>query len=265
MQAGTGISGVVIPFCLNFLLDTYGSQKTLRIWSVVTLLFTPMAYFIRPRTRMLASRTPWRRGAGFVRAPIFWILIVCFLIQSLGFPIPAVFLPKFAVSLGYSVAIGTLFLVLFNVSSVVSTIVFGALTDRYDVANVLLSLALGSIIAVFAFWGTSDGLPMTVIFCLTYGFFAGGVSCTACSGVIRRLRVYGEMDAGLLLSLIMAARGVGIVSSGPISEALYALKSWEGEARLAYGSGYGPLIVFTGVTASFSALPWIVKVLGWVK
>ena len=71
-------------------------------------------------------------------------------------------------------------------------------------------------------------------------------------------------DAGLVFGLLAAGRGVGSVLSGPLSEALLKDKPWAGEARLGYGTGYGGLIVFTGLSATLGGMGWIGRRVGWV-
>jgi hypothetical protein len=71
-------------------------------------------------------------------------------------------------------------------------------------------------------------------------------------------------DIGSLLGVISAGRGVGAVVSGPLSEALLSGKPWQGDAGLGYGSGYGGLIVFTGVTATVGGVGFLGRRLGWV-
>jgi len=39
-----------------------------------------------------------------------------------------------------------------------------------------------------------------------------------------------------------------------VSEALVRSRAWTGEASGAYGSGYGSLIVFTGITAALGGV-----------
>ena len=105
---------------------------------------------------------------------------------------------------------------------------------------------------------------MAIVFALSYGFFAGGYSVATVSGTARALRMFDEsMDVGAVLGLLLAGKGVGIVLSGPLSEVLYTSQSWKGEAGLAYGSGYGPLIVFTGVTAALGGISYVGRVLKW--
>lgn len=58
-------------------------------------------------------------------------------------------------------------------------------------------------------------------------------------------------DPSIVFACLAAGRGIGNLVSGPLSEALIDGFPWRGNAGFAYGSGYGTLIVFTGITALF--------------
>lgn len=75
---------------------------------------------------------------------------------------------------------------------------------------------------------------------------------------------YSEhVDPIMVFVLLAAGRGFGNVVSGPLSQVMYYSMPWKGEALLAYGSGYGSLIVFTGVTAIGSGFCFIGRRVGW--
>lgn len=59
--------------------------------------------------------------------------------------------------------------------------------------------------------------------------------------------------------MLAAGRGIGAVCSGPLSEALLRDGPWKGEGALGYGTGYGGLIVFTGITALCGGLSFVGK------
>ncbi len=73
-------------------------------------------------------------------------------------------------------------------------------------------------------------------------------------------------DSGTVFGLFCVGRGIGAVASGPLSEALLALnensKNGNGGfawGSLGYGTGYGTLIVFTGISALCGALSFVGK------
>lgn len=140
----------------------------------------------------------------------------------------------------------------------------GMLIDRFHVTTVILLSTIGASMSVFLFWGFSTALPLLCVFSILYGFFAGGLVSTI-AGMIKVVKQRDEYaDVGTLLGLLSAGRGIGAVISGPLSESLLKGRPWEGQAGEAYGSGFGSLIVFTGVTATVGGVSFIGKRLGWV-
>lgn len=66
-------------------------------------------------------------------------------------------------------------------------------------------------------------------------------------------------DATIIFSAIAFGRGIGNVVSGPFSEMLLNVDNWKGHARGAYGSGFGLIIVCTGLTSLMGVLCWIAR------
>lgn len=264
MWAGTGVGGLTIPFVLNALLSRYGFRTTLRIWGIcLMILAMPLVYFLRPRLPISAASQSPRYGLSFIKSSAFWVLQAGLVMESLGYFIPSIYLPLFARSLGLSPSIGTLLVALLNAAAVFATVMFGMLVDRFHVTTVILLSTIGTTISVFLLWGLSTALPLLCVFSIVYGFFAGGFISTN-AGVIKMVKQNDRgADVGILLGFISAARGIGAVASGPLSEALVK-KGLGHEGEFAYGSGYGGLIVFTGVTAAIGGVGFLGKRLGWV-
>ena len=199
---------------------------------------------------------------GFLRTSTFWTLQAGNILESLGFFIPNVWLPTYARSIGLSSLVGTITVMLFSAASVFGQVLLGALVDKTHVANVILIPTIGAMLSVFLFWSPAESLPLLCMFSVVYGLFAGGFTSTW-TGVIQEVRKKGiGAEPGLLFGLLAAGRGIGSVLSGPLSEALLKHKPWAGEAG-GYGTGYGGLIVFTGITATLGGVSWIGRRVGW--
>lgn len=120
--------------------------------------------------------------------------------------------------------------------------------------------AVSSALSAFLFWGLAvqGGIPLLVLFAITFGFFASGYSATW-GGVINDIendaaRRNEAVDSGVLYGLLNGARGIGYVAGGLISVPLIQAGSTTSVGRLGYGTTYGPLIIFTGLSLSFGGL-----------
>ena len=260
MWAGTGVSGVVLPFIMSGLLSRFGFRTTLRAYGAAFILLTsPLLFFIRPRLPLAQTQLHRRLDMNFLRSSTFWIPQTCNIIQGLGYFIPSIYLPLYAKSQGMTATQGTVMLALVNLGVVFGAMGTGALTDRMHVGSVMAVCSIGAAMAVFLFWGLSVSLPMLCVFSLMYGLTAGGFSATY-SGIIQRVRDRdGAADSGMVFGFLAAGRGIGAVASGPLSETLMHTQLWKGEALFGYGTGYGLLIVFTGTTAVAGCGSWLLR------
>ena len=266
MWSGTGASGVAIPFIMQWGLDKYSFSTMLRAWAVVMLVLSgPLLYFVRPRIPRSRTASRARRlHFGFLKNKTFWFLQAGNVLQGLGFFMPGVWLPTYARAIGLSSLAGTVSLSLFNTTSVFGTIIMGSLTDRMNAISVVAIASVGATLSVFLLWGFSTSLPLLCIFSLLYGLSAGGFS-SAWAGFNREVKKTDERaEPGLLFGFWAAGRGIGSVVSGPLSQALVSSKPWLGEAASGYGTGYGLLIVFTGITAMLGGTAWVGRRVGWI-
>ena len=123
----------------------------------------------------------------------------------------------------------------------------GALIDRYHVSSVLLVSAVTSTLCVFLLWGFASTEAVLYLFCILFGIFAGGYtgSWTGCSLEVKKQCPKAEV--AVIMGTLAAGRGFGCVVSGPLSEWLLSMPRWK--VGGVYGTEYGPLIVWTGVTS----------------
>jgi MFS family permease len=263
MLAGVGMAGAILPVALEWLLHTYGFRTTLRVCALTFVVFNaPVLVFLKPRLPL--SQTSQSRGfdMAFFKSCDYQILQSSVLIQSLGYFLPVIYLPTFARSLGASSLQSVVTVILQNMATVVGCLCMGAAADRYHVTTCLFVQAIGSTLGIFLLWGFSTSLPPLYIFSLVYGAFAG-CNSTAWSAIIRNTKEKKPgADAGMVFACLSAAKGIGNLCSGPLSEALLHAGSWK--AGMAYGSGYGALIVFTGTTALLGGWSTAAKRMGWL-
>lgn len=152
-------------------------------------------------------------------------------------------------------SVGILGVSLLNAASVLGMILIGALTDRYHISTVLLISSLGSAFSVFFLWGLAVTELTLYAFVLIYGVFAGGYTSTwtGCASKVRQ-QTPGA-DVAVLMGIMAFVRGVGCMSSGPLSEKLLNLGLWQGMNNGgAFGTEYANLVAFTGITALLGGL-----------
>jgi MFS family permease len=266
MWAGTGVSGVVFPLVMQWLLRDYGFRTTLRIWALAMFVLTfPLLHYLKPRLPLESTPRHNRKlfDMAFLVSPTFLILQTCNIIEALGFFIPTIYLPTFATEILHTTPLNAaVTVILVNVASVFGCVAMGSLTDRLHVTTCILLSTLGATIGVFVLWGLSTSLPLLYIFCIVYGLFAGSFTSTW-TGIIKITQSRFEgADAGLIFAFLAFGRGVGNVVSGPLSEALILHKPWLHSAGMAYGTGYGPLIAFTGVSAMLGGCSFLLRGFG---
>ena len=114
-------------------------------------------------------------------------------------------------------------------------------------------------------------MALLVLFSITYGFFAGGYSSTW-GGVINEMEQEAAdrnepIDPGMMYGLLNGARGIGYVGGGLASVPLLKAGGSSMMRGFGYGTAYGPLIIFTGLSTVFGGwgLLWKwKKILHWV-
>ncbi|KAL6882483.1 major facilitator superfamily domain-containing protein [Trichoderma longibrachiatum] len=275
MWSGTGLGGFAIPLLLEYLLGRYGLRTTLRIWAVALFVLTvPVVYFIKPRLPISATAHIKPSKLGFLFDRSFLVYQAANIAEALGFFMPGLYLPSYATSiLGSEAFPAALTILAVNVASVFGCIAMGVFVDRFHPTTCIMISTVGTVIGTFLLWGFATNMAVLYVFCVIYGFFAGSYTSTW-TGVIKQVTSKpsqpGAATAGAAFDPVMvfgylaAGRGIGNVVSGPLSEALVKGMSWQGQAAGGYGSGYGPLIAFTGATAVVGGSSFLWKRIGWM-
>lgn len=132
------------------------------------------------------------------------------------------------------------------------------MSDKYDVSNVILLATVGSVVSVFLIWGFSTSIAPLYVFSIMYGVFGGGFS-SCWAAIVKKVQSKDpRAESGLVFGLFAAGRGIGSIACGPLTNALLSGgKDWN--AGAAFGTGYGLLIVFTGITALLGGIPSVGK------
>ena len=257
------IVGSACPFLLRGLLDRYDFRMALRVWTAIAAGISILAIFLVPAHPSSVSasirrdrKIPWH----FLRHQTFYIYSFAIILQSSGYGIPQTYLNTYAHEVTLlSQTSATLLLTLFNIPGIASSSFFGYLSDnRYfplSATTVTTISAVSSALSTWLFWGlTSQGsMALLVLFSITFGFFAGGYSATW-GGVVNEMESQAAqaneaIDSGLIYGLLNGARGIGYVSGGLAGVPLLKAGSMRSVGRFGYGTSYGPLIIFTGLSS----------------
>lgn len=259
------IVGSACPFLMRALLDRYGLATTLRVWTAIVAGTAILAIFLIPAHPMsisLGTQRPRKIPWHFLRHQTFYIYTIAIVFQSSGYGIPQTYLNTYAHEVALlSQTSATLLLTLFNIPGIVSSSFFGWLSDNkhftLSATTVTSISAVSSALSAFLFWGlTSQGsMALLVLFSMTFGFFAGGYSATW-GGVINELereaaQMNEAIDTGMLYGLLNGARGIGYVSGGLAGVPLLKAGNTSSLKGFGYGTMYGPLIIFTGLSSVF--------------
>lgn len=247
-RAGTAVAGVVVPLAMDAALKAYGFRIALRGYAVIVfVLSVPALYVIKPRLPPVRVR---RFDFSFLIAPDFLLLQTANIIQAVGYYMPLLYLPTYARQLGASAIQASSTLVALNLACMLGYIWVGRSVDRYHITVPMAVITVGATLSTLLVWGLTTHLALLFVFAVLYGLTAGGYP-SLWSGMSRIVtRKTARAEPTLVVGFLAAGRGIGNIISGPISESLLDSNTWTG--RFGYGSGYGPLIVLTGLTACVS-------------
>lgn len=260
------IVGSTCPFLFQALLDHYGFRTTLRIWTAIVAGTSIFAIFLiptypsnrSPSSTRHTSKLPW----DFLSHAPFYVYSTAIILQSSGYGLPQTYLNTYAHEIAHlSQTSATLLLTFFNTPAIISSSIFGYLSDekRFSLSSTTVAAlsATTSALSIFLFWGLSSqgSMALLVLFSITLGFFGGGYSATW-GGVVNEMEREAALrneaiDTGLIYGLLNGARGIGYLSGGLAGPSLLKAGAMTSVGRFAYGTTYGPLIIFTGLCSIF--------------
>ncbi|KAK7415582.1 hypothetical protein QQZ08_012298 [Neonectria magnoliae] len=264
------IVGTSCPFMLRALIDAYGYRTTLKVWTAIvggTSIFAICLIPTHPSKVSIhstrARRIPWY----FLKHRSIYFYSIAIIFQSSGYGIPQTYLSTYARDVALlSQTSGTLMLALFNAPGIIASSFFGWLSDNKRIT--LSAQAVSAIppvccaLSTFLFWGltTQGGIGLLLVFSMTFGFFSSGYSATW-GGMLKQMESESAerneaVDPGMLYGLLNGVRGIGYASGGIAGVGLLKAGTiWTGQ-RFAYGTPYGPLILFTGLSSLLGG--WVV-------
>lgn len=246
LSAGGGVSGMGLPFLLEYLLSKHGFRTTLRTVAIAqVVLVAPVLPLLKGRLPTTSQGALRALDLGFFRHPLFYVFAFSNLAQAFGYYIPSLYLPSFASEAGFSGFVGAMLLSLNNLGNIMGWVIFGFLSDRIDVHILVFLLPFASAVSAFVLWGFARSLGLLIAFSLVYGWFAGAFVI-----LWPRFGIMLSDDPQVVYSLMAFGKGIGNLAIGPISGELI-----RGGVSAGYGLGrYRALIIFLGSSMLGSSL-----------
>ncbi|KAK3674422.1 hypothetical protein LTR78_005891 [Recurvomyces mirabilis] len=262
----SGVTGLFIPVCMEWLLERYGFRVALRVYALITIVVSaPGLWLIRPRKP--AGRVPkaqkkklesdsdsLRSLRPFLTNKHFLLLAFAVFTQGLGFFIPNIYIPSYASDLGLSSAASSSLLALISLSQVLGQIWQGWISDRVNIYIPTAVSALVPGVGALLLWGPAKNMATLVPFVMVWGFFSASYSvlftrmCTFLASDARGMDGNGDPEGTtmLLYGFFSFERGVSNVLEGPISS--WLIGSDKAVNATEYGLGrYAIVIWFTVV------------------
>lgn len=256
------------PPLASMIITKLGLRTGLRIWAgVILAVGVPGVLVLRPRLNSARARHHHDQSISwkFLTLRTFYIFQIANIVFSSGYGLPQTYLTTYANNvIGLSSTTSSIMLTLFNAPGIIASVIIGLLCDGLSVYSgrplslslIILITALGAALPTLFLWGLSayQEAAMLSMFSIVYGFFAGGYSATW-AGMVRdmdrEVRDNGEaLDTSLVYGLLNGGRGLGYLLGGFAGAEL--LKAGElHNSRWGYGSEYGSMILFTGLSAAF--------------
>lgn len=254
MWAGKATVGVVAPFVFDAMLRRVGYKATLLGWAGTSVvLMLPTMFFLKPRIPVPRTARGRPVSFSFTRRTAFWMMLWGVVIQGVGYLMPTTYLASYAINVGHSSITAPILLALVQLMSAPGGVLIGLLGDRFGASMAIITASFGGTLPVFLLWGLSFHLANLVVFVLLYGFFAGSFSSTWSCVMNELTRNDNGSESSVIFGFLLGARGLGFVLAGPVSGALLSLHESLSEEALGYATKYGPMIIFTGVTAVLGA------------
>jgi len=263
----SGFSGLVFPYIISWLLETYGFRTTLRVWSVVDLVLIAVALLVlKPRLPAALNVRRYRPRLSFTLKPLFLAYCLANIVLGLGTYLPGIYLPSYARSVGFSEVVATTSVSLLNVGTLLGSVAGGALTDRWSPKKVITVSALASMSGAALLWGFSASSPLLVFFGLNHGFFMGCTTATwpGVIGEIVERDTTLTAEPSMIFGLFVAGRGIGNVASGPLSQSLLHLPILSRALSYGYGTMYGSMILFSACTMAAGGLGAVIDSMGLI-
>ncbi|AFR95822.1 monocarboxylic acid transporter [Cryptococcus neoformans C23] len=252
MFAGTGVGGVAYPYIMSGLLNRFG-YKTAMISLGVGYAILGTISLIPVNRRVPVSRHdfvgPGRKRPihlAFLKSMPAIVGPLIILLVSLGNFIPTLWLPSYVDDLEMRRIDGTALIAILNAASVPGNTLLGYFSD-YSLRAVIVVSCVGSALGCAFLWGFGMNPGVLIVFAIIYGLL--GTSFQALwSNMIGVISKDDPIAPPLVFSIFAFMRGIGNITSGPISGALLKHDTFPNGAGVYGFHNYGALLLYTAIT-----------------
>jgi hypothetical protein len=286
MYSGTGFGGTgteasdlwpntnasVYPFVVTALLKKFGYKATMLSLAISFLIialaampFTHRRVPLRQhdhggKKRHERPKLDW----GFLRTSAPWVAFSFMAITSLANFIPLLWLPceyqylkcartwttltrsAYAVAINATKPDGAAILAITNAVTAIGQLCSGWVSDRFPVRNAVMTSTTVATIACLVLWGLGTNAALLTTFAVAWGITGG--SMAGYWG--KMIKIIARDDPGVTIisfSAFISIKGIGSLTSGPISTALLKYDGFRGAAGAFGATNYGVLIVYTAL------------------
>ncbi|KAE8137269.1 major facilitator superfamily domain-containing protein [Aspergillus pseudotamarii] len=264
--ACSSIAAAIIPPVMRVLLAKYSAKATLIGWGIFVAVVLSIALIgVRPRLPSSSRSAENEKenplsgqfSYGFLRKPLFWLVLLSNVLQALSQYLPSVYIPSYATAvIGASSASASALLAIYNIASAICQPFLGLLADKRGILYPLLLSTLVPAIAVLCIWGFATKYGLLALVCILFGGLSGGY-------VVLRNRfattIVGNSDRPneelIVSGLIMFFRGGATIASGFVATAVSSAGEDRGLHKGSYGAGqWLPLILTVGILTGVSCI-----------
>ncbi|WOO83125.1 MFS transporter asaE [Vanrija pseudolonga] len=253
--AGTGAGGAAFPYIVTSLLGRFGYRTTMLALGVAFISINSVALTLIKRRVPLAARVSSstrrprpRTDFSFLAGRAAWAAFAFITISNLGSFIPLLWMPSYATATHATRPDGTTLVAIMNGITAPGFLLNGHLSDRLPARIVICTSCLLATLSCLLLWGYGTSAGPLVAFAIVWGITAGSTS-GIWSKMVTVINKSGDPSVpAWTIATFACLKGVGSLTSGPISNALLATGPLKGAGGAFGSTNYGSLFIYTAVT-----------------
>ncbi|KAK9478783.1 major facilitator superfamily domain-containing protein [Lipomyces japonicus] len=216
----SSLGGVIIPIIFRNVQDKAGFGWGVRTVGFVLLVFSIIACIcVQPRIPP-KGRQPLMFYHSYVlpfKEHAFWISTVGIFFVYWGVFIPISFIPRHAVSNGFSASLASYLTSIQNAASIFGRVLPGFLADRLGRFNIYIFGAFSCAILTLALWIPATGHVPIILYAAFFGF-TSGITVTVWQPIVAEISPISEI--GSRLGAVSAVQSFASLSGAPIGGAI---------------------------------------------